>query len=68
MEMTWITVPVTIEERESLRAKAHQELRSPRDQARLLLRQALGLATSNQSNQMHNRAGEVLADSSAVAA
>ena len=44
MEMTRISVPVTVEERERIREMARQELRTPRDHARYLLRQALGLA------------------------
>lgn len=47
MQMTRITVPVTIEEREALRALAQRELRDPRDHARYLLRQALGLGGDN---------------------
>ena len=43
MEMTRISVPMTIEEREMLRRIAQQELRDPRDHARYIIRNALGL-------------------------
>ncbi len=41
---TRISVPMTIEEREALRAYAKREMRQPQEQARYLLRLALGLA------------------------
>jgi len=40
---TRISVPMTIEEREALRAYAKREMRQPQAQARYLLRLALGL-------------------------
>ncbi len=38
-----ISVPLTEDEREALRTMANAELRDPRDHARYLLREALGL-------------------------
>jgi len=43
MQMTRISIPVSIEEREALRLLSQQQTRDPRDQARHILRQALGL-------------------------
>lgn len=40
-EMTRIPVPMTVAEREGLRALAGLELRDPREQARFLIREAL---------------------------
>lgn len=48
MQMTRISVPVTIAERELLQLSAQRESQHPRDYARYLLRQALGL-TDEQS-------------------
>lgn len=39
MQLTRISVPITTEEREALRALAKSELRDPREQVRFLLRQ-----------------------------
>ena len=63
-----VTIPLTEEECEALRAAANAELRDPRDQARYLLRQALGIG----SNQVllpkkDNHAGNVLADTNVIA-
>lgn len=41
MQLTRISVPVTIEEREALRKLAQCELRDPREQVRYLLQQEL---------------------------
>ncbi len=41
MEMTRISIPLTVEEREALRISAQHELRDPRDHARYLLRALL---------------------------
>ena len=41
VEMTRISVIVSVEEREALRELARQELRDPRDQARYIIVQAL---------------------------
>jgi hypothetical protein len=43
MQMTRINIPVTNEELEALQIFAQRDLRHPRDQARYLLRAALGL-------------------------
>jgi len=43
MQMTRISVPVTVAERELLQADAQREMRHPRDHARYLLRHAMGL-------------------------
>jgi hypothetical protein len=56
MEMTRISVPMTVEERELLQVDARRRLRHPRDHARHLLCEALGLIDSDiQSSQMQNR-------------
>ena len=66
--ITRVSIPMSMEERELLRALANAELRDPREQARYLLRQALGLTSEDvQSQPMHNRASQVFPDSSAVA-
>ena len=41
MQLTRISIPVTVEERESLRTLAQNELRDPREQVRYLLQQEL---------------------------
>jgi hypothetical protein len=59
--ITRVSIPMSIEEREALRAMAIAELRDPREQARYLLRQALGLKCEEaQSQPMHNRTGAVI--------
>jgi hypothetical protein len=67
-DMTRISIPVTVIERETLRQHAMQELRDPRDHARYLLRLALGLTPDAKPFENANRAGEVLPDPSAVIA
>lgn len=52
-----IYVPLSKEEFVTLQGIASNEYRHPRDQARYLLRQALGL-TEAKSQPMHNRAGQ----------
>ncbi len=54
--LTRITIPVSLEEKETLRRVAHTQLRDPRDHARYLLRQALGLTSVD--NQNDNRPAE----------
>lgn len=64
MQITRITVPVSIDEREALRILAQQEMRDPREQVRYLLQQELikrGMLTLEM-----NSAGHVLADTSTV--
>jgi hypothetical protein len=59
LNMTRITIPMTVLERERLRSAATQQMRDPRDHARYLLRQALGLDNKQPmqvSEQTHNRA------------
>ena len=46
MKMTRISIPVTVDERDALLVNAERNLRHPRDQARHLLRCALGLVDS----------------------
>lgn len=41
MQLTRISIPVTIEEREALRKLAQCELRNPREQVRYLIQQEL---------------------------
>ena len=60
MEMTRISVPATVEEREELIASAQRALRHPRDHARYLLRQALGLTNDQFVNKTQNDAGAVV--------
>jgi hypothetical protein len=68
MSVERITVVLDSLEAQALQRLASAELRKPQQQARYLLRQALGLTSEDdQSQPMHNRAGDVLADSSAVA-
>ena len=55
-DYTRITILLSRDEFTALREKAISEYRHPRDQARYLLRQTLGLATDDvQSQPMHNR-------------
>lgn len=48
--LTRISVPVSIAEREELRIRASEALRDPREHARYLLRQALGLSSAENDN------------------
>jgi hypothetical protein len=41
MQMTRISIPLSVNEREALRALARQELRDPREQVRYLLQREL---------------------------
>lgn len=64
-----VTVPLTEDECNALRRLANAELRDPREQARYLLRAALGLTGDAQiamPQNAKNGAGIVLADTSAV--
>ena len=65
---TRISVPMSIEERDALRASARQDLRNPQDQARWLLRKALGLETDVIRKSANRGAVEVEAQRAAVAA
>lgn len=56
-EYAGINLRLSRDEFERITAIARRELRTPRDQARYLLRQALGL-TEAKSQPMHNRAGQ----------
>lgn len=53
---TKISVPLTHDEFTALSSAATRELRAPRDQARFILRQALGL-----TNEQKNNAGAIQA-------
>lgn len=67
-EYTRITVPLSRDEFVALRDTAGSEYRHPRDHARYLLRQALGLTSEDdQPQQMHNRTGVRQDIASAVA-
>lgn len=58
-QVTKIYVPMTSDEWLELVRVSQTECRHPREQARYLLRQALGLASEDvQAQQMHNRAGQ----------
>ena len=59
MQMTRISVPVTVAERELLQADAQRKLRHPRDHARYLLRQALGLVSEQTTEPMQNDVGSI---------
>jgi hypothetical protein len=63
-EYTRITVPLSKDEFAALRDTAGNEYRHPRDHARYLLREALGLTGETRPNA--NRASEILADPSAI--
>lgn len=56
MSYTRITVPLSREELNALRDAADREYRHPRDQARYLVRQALGLT----SEEKHNGAAQAV--------
>jgi hypothetical protein len=59
--MTRIYVPMTSDEWLELVRVSQDECRHPREQARYLLRQALGLTCEDSpSQQKHNRAGAVI--------
>ncbi|MBI3960242.1 MAG: hypothetical protein HY328_15625 [Chloroflexi bacterium] len=47
MKMTRISIPVSVDERDALLMNAERNLRHPREQARYLLRLALGLTDPN---------------------
>lgn len=47
MKMTRISIPVSVDERDALLVNAVKNLRHPREQARYLLRCALGLDSPN---------------------
>lgn len=49
MKMTRISIPVSVDERDALLVNAEENLRHPRDQARHLLRLALGLVVTTAS-------------------
>ena len=59
MNYSRITVSLSREELNALRAAADRDFRHPRDQARYLVRQALGLAESPPSEEKHNGAAQV---------
>lgn len=51
MEFTRISIPITVHERERLRALAKEKERDPRQLARAILRSALGIVESTQGNE-----------------
>jgi len=57
MSYTRITVPLSREELNALRDAADREYRHPRDQARYLVRQALGLADKPPNVEKYSSAG-----------
>lgn len=57
---TGLNVPMSIEELEQLRTIANNNLRHPREQARYLLRQALGLTCEDVQPQHVNHAEAVV--------
>lgn len=64
MQITRISIPVSIEEREALRYLARQEMRDPREQVRYLLQQELakrGILGKTNSSTVH-----ILADNGAA--
>ena len=56
MATTRITVPLSSAELHALIDAAQRDYRHPRDQARALLRDALGLAAATNEPENHNRA------------
>jgi len=60
MSYTRITVPLSREELNALRDAADREYRHPRDQARYLVRQALGLAEKPPAAEKHNGAAQAV--------
>jgi hypothetical protein len=69
MQPLQVTITLDARESELLRREAMWELRKPRDQARYLLRQALGLTEFDQmksANQTQNGAGVRQDNASAV--
>lgn len=66
--MTRVSIPMSICERDALRALANAQLRDPREQARYMLRQALGLTCEEvQPQQMESHTSNVLADTGVAA-
>ena len=61
-----IMVPFDREEWVKLRQTAESDMRHPRDQARFILRQALGLADKPPNGGKYSDAGHVLADPGAA--
>lgn len=55
-----ITVPLGRDEWQRLTTAADQEYRHPRDQARFILRQALGLAEKPPAAEKHNGAAQAV--------
>ena len=69
MQPTQITITLDARESRVLREQAFRELRKPKDQARFLLRQALGLNEGESRHpEMGNCTNEVLGDLCTVAA
>ena len=62
-----ITVPLGRDEWQRLTTAADQEYRHPRDQARFILRQALGLTEKLPNGEKHNGAGTALGSSTGAA-
>ena len=60
-EVTRITIPVSPDEVAALRQAADRDFRHPRDQARFLLRYALGLATEAPGPLARNEGAPLLA-------
>ena len=67
MSYRTITIVLSDSEINALRKSAEMELRRPRDQARYLVRQALGLADKPPSAENHNGAGTALGSSTGAA-
>lgn len=67
MSYTRIVVPLSREELNALRDAADREYRHPRDQARYLVRQALGLTEKLPNGEKHNGAAHVCETGSGAA-
>jgi hypothetical protein len=65
--ITGLNVPLAPNELESVRNSAERNLRHPRDEARFLIRQALGLAPSKLTEEMNSSTGGVSPDAGAAA-
>ena len=59
-EVTRITIPVSADEVAALRQAADRDFRHPRDQARFLLRYALGLPTETPPALARNEGAQLL--------
>ena len=67
MSYRTMTIVLSDDEENALRKSAEVDLRRPRDQARYLVRQALGLAEKPPSGGKHNGAAQAVTGNSGAA-